>query len=222
MKNMQMNGLKSLWGSALLAACCAVLLAGCASRGYKQADKTGVAINTLRNDVADIKTAVDGSLKALDAVVAAASTNPRKPYDAFAKSVDEVEDAGNTAKKDADAMRERGGAYFKQWEEQLASVKNEDIRKLAEERKAKLEETFGKINDAAQDSRNQFPPFLDNLKDIRTSLGANLSPQGIDASKDTFLKTKSAGADLQKSLDKLIIELNSVVAAITANKAPPK
>ena len=56
--------------------------AGCQTAGYKQADKTGEGINTLRNDVVEMKAAVDGSLKALDELAAAATTDPRKPYQA--------------------------------------------------------------------------------------------------------------------------------------------
>src|SRR5262245_56142809 len=135
----------------VVAALCVAIVSGCASpKGYKQADKTGAAINTLRNDVVDIKTAVDESMKALDGLQAAASTDPRKPYETFAKSVDKVEAAANTAKKDADEMRARGAAYFQQWEAELGTVKSEEIRQLAAERKAKLQQAFDTIKTSAQ------------------------------------------------------------------------
>jgi len=206
--------------NALVASLSIAVLAGCASsRGYNQADKTGEAINTVRNDVVNIKTAVDGSMKALDQLEATASTDPRKAYETFAKSVDKVEKAGKTAEKNANEMRERGAAYFQQWEAQMGSVKSEEIRKLAQDRKAKLQETFGNIKTSAQDAKTAFPPYLDNLKDLRTALGTDLTVQGIDAAKPIVLKTKGNGAELQKHLDKLVTELNSVVAAITAAKA---
>jgi uncharacterized protein YoxC len=219
---MKTNRVNSAWRNTLLAAFCTLLVAGCASsRGYKQADKTGDSINTVRNDIANVKTAVDSSMKALDTLAASASTDPRQPYEAFAKSVDKVEAAGTTAKKDADTMRERAKAYFDQWDAQLATVQSEDIKNLAQQRKAKLQETFDKIKDASQGAKDAYPPFLANLKDLRTALGTDLTPQGIEAAKDIFAKTKSAGTDLQQSLDKLIGEMNSVAAAITAAKVKP-
>jgi hypothetical protein len=135
--------------------------------------------------------------------------------------VDKVEAAGDIAKKDAETMRQRAKAYFDQWDAQLASVQNQEIRNLAQQRKAKLQETFGSIKDAAQGAKDAFPPFLSNLKDLRTALGSDLSAQGIEASKDIFQKTRSAGADLQQNLDKLMDEMNSVADAITAAKAKP-
>jgi archaellum component FlaC len=203
-----------------LGALTAALVVGCASRGYKQADKTGEAINRLRSDVKNVKVAVDASMKALDQLAATASTDPRPAYEAYAKSVDKVESAADTAKKDAEEMRIRGEEYFQNWENQLSTVKSEEIRALARERKAKLQETFSGIKDAAQAAKESFPPFLDDLKDLRTALSTDLTVQGIDAAKGIFKKTKSAGAEVEKNLDALITELNSVVAAVTAAKVP--
>jgi hypothetical protein len=219
---MKKQRLNSQYVAAALALFCVLTLAGCASRGYKQADSTGTAISTVRNDVGSVKSGVDASLKALDGLAAAANTDPRKPYEAFAKSVDNLESAANTTKKHAADMRARGSAYFTQWQAQLNSVKSEDIKKLGEERKAKLQETFDKIKDAAEDAKQSFPGFLSDLKDLRTSLSADLSPQGIEANKNIFQKTKDSGAQVQKDLDKLIAELNSVAADMTAAKAPTK
>jgi hypothetical protein len=211
---------KSQWLKPALAFACAALMAGCASSGYKQADKTGEAINTLRNDVLNIKTAVDTTLKSMDDLAAAASTDPRKPYEAFAKNVDKVEAAGNKAKKNAEAMHAKGEAYFQQWEQQISQVQNEKIRQLAQERRAKLQEAFGNIKKSAADAKESFPIFLSDLKDLRTLLSTDLTVQGIAAAKGIFKKTKSEGQDVQKHLDAVEAELNTVVAAITAAKIP--
>jgi hypothetical protein len=192
----------SQWLKPLLALGCAALLAGCASNsGYQQADKTGESINTLRTDVLNIKIAVDASLKAMDDLAAAASKDPRKAYEAFAKSVTQVENAGNTAKKNAEAMQGQGDKYFQQWETQISTVQNEDIRELAQKRKAKLQEAFGNIKKSAQDAKESFPIYLADLKGV-------------------FKKTKKEGLEVKENLDELEAELNTVVAAITAAKMP--
>lgn len=218
---MKTQNKKSQWLKPTLALFCAALMAGCASSsGYKQADKTGEAINTLRNDVLNIKTSVDASLKAMDDLAAAASTDPRKAYEAFAKSVTQVENAGNKAKKNAEAMQGQGDKYFQQWETQIASVQNEKIRELAKERKAKLQEAFANIKKSAQGAKETFPPYLSDLKDLRTLLSTDLTVQGISSAKSIFKKTKSEGLEVKKNLDELEAELNTVVAAITAAKMP--
>lgn len=98
-------------------------------------------------------------------------------------------------------------------------MKNEDIWKLAQEPKAKLQEAFRNIKTAAQDTKQNFPPFLAVLKDLRTALSADLTVQRIDAAKGIFKKTKAHGVEVQQNLDSLVAELNSVVATITAAKS---
>jgi transcriptional regulator with PAS, ATPase and Fis domain len=215
---------KSQWLNPLLALACAALMAGCASSnsGYQQADQTGEAINTLRTDVLNIKKAVDASMKAMDDLAASASKDPRKAYEAFAKSVTQVENAGNTAKKNAETMQAKGAEYFKQWETQIATVQNEKIRDLAQKRKAKLQEAFGNIKKSAQDAKESFPIYLADLKDLRTALSTDLTVQGISSLKGVFKKTKKEGVEVKENLDDLEAELNTVVAAITAAKEAAK
>jgi hypothetical protein len=221
---MKKQTFNSAWFNAGLATLCAALVAGCtmsSSSGYKQADKTGDSIKTVRDDINGIRNAVDGTINALDGLVAAAGTDPRAPFEAYAKSVDKLDSAAATANKHAEKMRAQGDAYFQQWETQNASVKSEEIRKLSQERKAKVQETFSKIRSAAQDTKDSLPAYQSDLKDLRTALSSDLTVAGINASKNVIEKTKTAGAQVQKNLDKLIDEMNSVAAAVTAARVPP-
>ena len=79
--------------------------------------------------------------------------------------------------------------------------------------------------DVCQNQRNHgagsrpVQPFLADLKDLQVVLGQDLTIAGIDAAKDPIAKTKSEGAKVQQTLDKVIAELNTVVATITPAKA---
>ncbi len=44
---------------------------------------------------------------------------------------------------------------------------------------------------------------------------------GVDSAKSLFSKTHTAGLEVQKSMDALIAELNSISATITASKSVP-
>jgi len=50
-------------------------------------------------------------------------------------------------------------------------------------------------------------------------LSQDLTIGGIDAAKDLIAKTKTEGRTVQQTLDKVIAELNTVVATITPAKA---
>jgi len=186
--------------------------------GYKLADKVGVGIADCRDEIVDVKKAVDATMVALSKIVADAATDPRKAFKDFDKSVPKIDSAANKARKRAQDMREKGKAYFEQWEKDLGQVSDPEIRKLAEERKVKLQSTFADIKTSLDPARDQFNAWLANLKDLQKYLSQDLTINGIDAAKDLIGKSKMEGAAVQQTLDKVISELNTVVATITPAK----
>ncbi len=187
--------------------------------GYKMADKVGASIAEFRDEILNIKKAVDGTVAALDKVVATAATDPRKAFQDFDKTVPELDSAAKKAKTRAEDMKARGQAYFKDWEKELAGVKNPEIQQLAAERKAKLQATFDSIKGFMEPARDQFNTWLADLKDLQKYLSNDLTIGGIDAAKELIGKTKTEGQAVQQSMDKVIAELNTIVATLTPAKA---
>src|SRR5262245_37823396 len=138
--------------------------------GYKLADKVGKGIAEFRDEIVDVKKAVDATMASLDKIVADAAADPRKAFQQFDKSVPKIDSAAASARKRAEDMREKGKTYFDKWEKDLAEVKDADIRKLAEERKAKLQATFANIKTKMEPAREQFNSWLTNLKDLQKYL----------------------------------------------------
>jgi hypothetical protein len=196
--------------------------AGCATSGYKRADKTGEGIADFREAIVNGQKAIDATMKSLDAVAASAATDPRKAFEHYSKSVANLESAANDARKCSQNVKEQGKSYFAQWQKQLADVKNPDIRALAEQRKAKLQESFDSIKQIAEPLKAQFDPWMSDLKDLQKYLANDLTIAGVDAAKPLFAKTQAGGRDVQKSMDALVAELNTVTATITPAKAGSK
>ena len=212
---MKMKALRPLT-LTLVTAAAVVLMAGCGtSAGYKQADKTGAGIARFREEISKAKTAVDQTVTDLGQVSVSANTNPRKAFEAFTKSLSNLESAANHAKASAADMKAKGQAYFDQWEKQLAEIHDPKIKQLAMDQKAKLKASFDDIRKYAQPLQEQFDPWLSDLKDLRTYLNNDLSVSGVDAAKSLFTKTQAEGLEVQKSMDALIGELNTVAATLT-------
>jgi hypothetical protein len=203
----------------------ALAITGCASsggKGYKQADKTGQGMAEFRDEVIKAQTAINDTMKSLDQVAATADTNPRKAFDQYAKQVNALESAANRLSKRAQDMQAAGDAYFKQWETEMAQVQNPDIRKLAEERKAALQSAFANIRTYTTPLKEQFTPWMSDLKDLRSYLNNDLTIAGVDAVKKQFVKAQKEGAGVQEAMDALVAELNSVAAALTPAKVEPQ
>jgi len=220
MKSITLKGIVTL---TALAAGAATLLSGCGTTsGYKQADKTGAGIAEFRDEVVTGKQAVDATMKSLSAIAATANTDPRKAFQQYSKDVANLESTAAKIRKRAQSMQEKGQAYFKQWEGELASVSNPEIRGLAEQRKAKLQATFESIRKYSEPLKGQFDPWMSDLKDLEKYLSNDLTIAGVDAAKGQFSKTTSEGLEVQKSMDALVAELNTVAATITPAKVEKK
>jgi len=218
---MKIKNIKLITFACLLGGA-AVVLTGCGTTsGYKQADKTGAGIAEYREEIVNGKKAIDATMKTLSEIAATANTDPRKAYEQYSKSIANLESVAAKVRKRSQNMQAQGQAYFKQWEEQLAQVTNEDIRKLAEQRKAELQKTFEKIRLCAEPLKARFDPWMADLKDLKVYLGNDLTIAGVDAAKSLFTKTTTEGAEVQQAMEDLVAELNTVSATLTPAKVVP-
>lgn len=203
--------------------CAVALLAGCGTtKGYKQADKTGAGIAEFRDEIVKGKTAIDATMKSLGEIAMSANTDPRKPFERYSKDVGNLESVAASVRKRGQEMQQQGQSYFKHWEQQLAEVNNPEIRKLAEQRRAKLQETFDSVRKYTEPLKAQFDPWMSDLKDLQKYLNNDLTIAGVDAAKSLFTKTTNEGLEVQKSMDALVAELNTIAATITPSKTESK
>jgi uncharacterized coiled-coil DUF342 family protein len=198
----------------------ALLLAGCASAGYKQAEKTGAGITEYREEIFKGKQAIDATMQSLGQITATANTDPRQAFQQYSKDVTTLESATAKVRKRSQELKAKGEVYFKQWQQEIATVQNPEIRKVSEEQKAKMQTTFDNIQKHADPLKAQMDPWLSDLRDLRTYLSNDLTVSGIDAAKPLFEKTQTKGAEIQKSMDALVYELNNVSTAMTPATVP--
>jgi hypothetical protein len=201
----------------------AAVMIGCASTETGQKEPTPRQdFIEYRQIVVQAMDLVDGSLRALDEISVHANRNPRPAYEAFAKLVHRLEVDSIKVRARTQAMRSRGDAYFEHWEAYLAGVKDEQVRKLAEERRPELKRSFEQAQQASQQVRETFRPFLSDLQKVRAVLEADPSLARIAAAKSTILAAKDKGRQVQQGLDRLLAEMNSMMALLRSPGAASK
>lgn len=206
-------------GSMTIAAA-ALFLAGCSTTGYQQAEKTGAGIAEFRTEINKGKQAIDATMQSLGQIAATANTDPRAAFLQYKKDLSNLESVTAKVRKRSQEMKAQGDLYFKQWQQQMATVQNPEIRKVAEEQKAKMQTTFDNIQKYTDPLKAKFDPWLADLRDLRTYLNNDLTVSGIDAARALFEKTQTEGTDIQKSMDGLVTELNNVSTAMTPATVP--
>ena len=157
-------------------------LVGCAT------PETGPNAPTPRADFIEYRQIVvqsmalmDATLRSLDEISVQANRDPRPAYDAFAKAVHRLEVDSITVRSRTQAMRARGDAYFEHWREYLATVKNQQVRNLAEEHQPELKQSFEQLHLAAKDKGRQVQQGLDRILAEMNSMTASLRPPGAAA-----------------------------------------
>jgi hypothetical protein len=205
---------RSPWRLVPQAAVLAALI-GCATT------ETGPKVPTPRADVIEYRQIVvqsmnlmDATLRSLDEISVQAHRDPRPAYAAFAKAVHRLEVDSIQVRARTQAMRDRGDAYFEHWQEYLATVKNEQVRKLAEEHRPELKQSFEQVHLASQQIHEVFRPFLSDLQKLRAVLETDPTLARIDAQKGLILAAKDKGRQVQQGLDRILAEMNSMTAML--------
>ncbi len=201
----------------------AAVLIGCATTGTSSKEPT------LRDDFIEFRQIVvramdriDFTMRALDDLSVQADRDPKAAYRAFCKAVHELEVGSMRVRARMQAMRARGDAYFERWENYLANVDNEQVRKLAKEHRPELRQSFERGQQATQQVRETFRPFLSDLQKLRAVLEADPSLSHIASEKDLLLAAAEKGRQVQQGLDRILAELNCMVALLRPPEASPK
>ena len=182
-----------------------VSLAGlaCQSSSADKGASTGESITKAADQI-------DLGIQQIDATIAALHAITDSPGDltaqrkAYEKALASLESTAEDVAETASAMRERGQAYFTQWDQQLATIQNEDIRERSAERREKIQENFKGLQADYDEAKEAFSPFLDNLRDIRTALQADATVSGIDALKPVVKKVDKDASSVTKELKDLV------------------
>ena len=199
----------------LPAAVVAAVLIGCASTD------TGRKEPTLRDDFQEYRQIVvqatglvDTTMRAVDEMCAQANRDPRPAYQAFAKAVHRLEVDSIKVRARTQAMRARGDAYFERWEKYLAGVDNEQVRQLAEQHRPELKKSFEQAQQASQQVREVFRPFLSDVQKLRAVLEADPSLARINDAKSLILAAQDKGRQVHQGLDRVLAEMNSMTAML--------
>jgi chromosome segregation ATPase len=112
------------------------------------------------------------------------------------------------------------GTFTQHWEMRMKDIKNEDLRKRAEERRAALVEKFGEMKKTADAAREEFDPWMQTVVDVRTYLENDLNPTGVASVKDQVRKVRNGAASVNKKLTSIVESLEELSTKIAATKPP--
>jgi chromosome segregation ATPase len=199
----------------------AALVSSCKSgETYESGQATGKTIQQAADEVDRTNASLDATVKSMNSLVEKPAIDPKPQFKAFSSELEALESRAKSVRDLATSMDANSKAYFAKWDAQIAEISNEDIRNRSQERRQKVDESFAKIREQYAKAREDFKPLLADLKDIRTALAADLTPNGIDAVKKTAGKVANRADDVKKSLAELSEQYRKLGVGL-GNLPPP-
>lgn len=178
-------------------------LTACSSTPSDKGAATGQTVTQAATQVDLGITQLDAALAALEELVKKPAPDLTTQFKTYTKHLGELEKTANEVSALAAKMAERGKAYFAEWDTQIAAVQNESIRERSAERRKTVEAGLGKLQEEYGEVKGEFKPLLDNLRDIRTVLNADLTMDGLKMVKGTVEDVADDAEDVKESLQEL-------------------
>ncbi|HEX6885799.1 MAG TPA: DUF2959 family protein [Planctomycetota bacterium] len=176
------------------------LLAAPACKSSDKGASTGATITKAADQIQRGIEQLDATVAALHDLVEKPAPDLKPQQKAYEKALASLESTAESLSKTAASMDTRGQAYFAEWDTQLAAIQNEDIRERSADRKKSIEASFSKLQKQYGEARDAFRPLLDNLRDVRTALKADLTLAGIDTLKPVVKKVDKEKGSVEKEL----------------------
>ncbi len=188
----------------------AALIAGCSSTGYDKASDTASSLQKAAEGIDQSSNQVEAVLTALSDLANNPGADLKPQYKKFDTSVSTLFSTAEDVASAATGMKEKGNDYFKSWDEQLAQIKNEDIKHRSAERRLEVQKRFTDVKRSYLESSDAFKPFMSDLKDIRTVLSTDLTVGGVASIKGVAGKADKDAVPLRSALGKLSADFKAL------------
>jgi peptidoglycan hydrolase CwlO-like protein len=180
-----------------------------AADSAERAAATKDKIEALRTETAKIRRQIQVTMEELKRLQVK-DVELRPQFEKFKAELAKMDEQAKVTRDRADEMKQKGQAAFTDWENEVMSIKNADIRKEAEKRLAKRQKSYNAILKSMNEAKDELVPFMSNLSDIRKLLDSELTQRTVNSTKSLIRQTDWSGEDVRESLSDVERELDRV------------
>ena len=193
-----------------------VILAGVSACGTtgRGPDATSSSATTLRGEYQALRDQIETTMQALDEVTGSGDVASQEMYAGFSSAVLNLENQSQRVQNASATMRTTAEAYIQSWSEQTAEIQNEEIRGLAEGRRAQAQERIDTTNSGLELARANYDALQSDLEDISSFLG--LDPAGLAALADEIQVARELATTVLSEIDQIIAQLDLMIEGFSA------
>jgi len=211
----------STFTTVLLSAAAAALITGCASSGYQKSDQAAANIQKAATQIDALPAQIDKTLAALNGIVDKPQPNLVPQFKTFSSELENLKSQAQDIQDLRRKMGESGQAFLTDWDQQLAQIKNEDIKSRSQSRMDEVKKQLNDVKAHYEEAANAFKPFMSELKDIQKYLSIDLTTAGIDSLKKTVASVNKKAAPLKESIAKVGADFKDLGISLSSNAPAP-
>jgi anion-transporting ArsA/GET3 family ATPase len=196
------------------------LIAGCSTNPVEQKQETAENLIEMKQTVAETRAQVDKTLGSLNTLMVAPAPQLAQAYSTYAKDVEKLSDNVKEVKEQSREVNESSGKWVAAWQNSYDEVQDVQLKSLSEERRQQLIASLDRINTSSRLTRDALEPLIRNLQDVKTVLGNDLTPRGIDqvASTDIVQRANENGQVATRQMDVAISDYQLLANRLAANQ----
>jgi len=201
----------------------AVFATGCAShssssKNYNKAGKTSTSLQETAVSIDKGEVQIDAVLVALSDLVNNPGDDIKPQFKQFEGAMDKLEALAKDVREQATAMQEQGAAYFQQWEADLVTIEDENIRSRSTGRKNTVAARFDRVRSSYAVTNAAFTPFMSRLADVRTALTTDLTSGGLSSVRAAADRADSDATPLREALRQLSADFKHLGLSLSSTR----
>jgi hypothetical protein len=200
----------------------AVVLAGCASAGYRRSEQTAFSLQSSANRIERAGLQVQLAVATLNDLINNPQPDLRPQFEKFSAAVGKADSLVTSIREADETLQARSTVYFDNWDQELAAIQNDDIRASGQARKLEVLSRCNNVRNNCLTAQTQASPLLSDLNDIQRFLSSDLTPGGLTAIRDATVRVNQLSAPVQEYVNKLVADMRALGTAMSPEMVAEK
>jgi hypothetical protein len=205
---------------AALAGSAALPLACKSTEGHDRAATTADQVVAVGAAAGQAQLQLDQTLNDLAQVAAKAAQDPKPPFDAFVKSLGKFQDDLAFLTKQRGALAAKAQTWFDEYKLKNDAIQDPDLKQAGEKRLCEFQARVGEVSKQVDELMTGAGALDGRLKDLRTFLGNDLTPKGIETVAGRIADTVKEGRKVAAGLGKASKASEEVAKTLRAAQQP--
>ena len=141
-------------------------------------------------------------------------------FKSFNSALESLVTAAKRSKVKGDQLVRNDTAFLTDWEKQLTTITNADIRSSSEARRTEVSKQFDAANNRYVEAQDALRSLIDYLQDIRRSLSTDLTANGIEAVKPLVSNANTTASKVKAALEQANTDLSALSTQMSSARGP--